>query len=173
MDTFLEALAAPGESADRGGKMDLYAWLIGSWDLDVREYGENGEVRRRPGEWHFGWVLEGRAIQDVWIVPPRGARSGDAAKNAEYYGTTLRVFDPQLSAWRIRWSDPVSGIHLAQIGRKDGDGILQEGKLEDGRLIRWSFRDITANWFLWRSEISPDGGGTWHLNLDFIARRKG
>ena len=28
--------------------------------------------RRRNGEWHFGWVLEGRAIQDVWIVPPRG-----------------------------------------------------------------------------------------------------
>jgi hypothetical protein len=173
MNTFLEALAAPGESADCGSKMDLYAWLIGSWDLDVREPGENGAVRRRPGEWHFGWVLEGRAIQDVWIVPPRGARSADAAKNVEYYGTTLRVFDPALGAWRIRWSDPVSGIHLSQIGRKDGDGILQEGKLEDGRLIRWSFRDITPSSFLWRSEISPDDGATWQVNLDFTARRKG
>ena len=106
-------------------------------------------------------------------MPPRGARSGDVAKNVEYYGTTLRVFDPALGAWRIWWSDPVSGIHLAQIGRKDGDGILQEGKLEDGRPIRWSFRDITPDSFFWRSEISPDGGATWHVNLDFTARRKG
>src|SRR3954468_4884057 len=112
MNTFTEALAAAGCAADRQGKMDLYAWLIGAWELDVKEYGEDGAVRRRPGEWHFGWVLEGRAIQDVWIVPPRGERSCDAARNVDYYGTTLRVYDPRLDAWHIRWTDPVSQIQL-------------------------------------------------------------
>src|ERR671938_179269 len=105
MNTFTEALAARGCAADRQGKMDLYAWL-----------------------------LEGRAIQDVWIVPPRGERTDDAAKNVEYYGTTLRVYDPRLDAWHIRWTDPVSGIQLSQIGRKDAGGIVQDGKLDDGRL---------------------------------------
>ena len=74
----LIGLNADGPAADRAARMDLYAWLIGSWDLDVIEYHEDGSTRRRPAEWHFGWVLEGRAIQDVWIIPPRGLRQGDA-----------------------------------------------------------------------------------------------
>jgi hypothetical protein len=42
--------------------------------------------RQRPGEIHFGWVLEGRAVQDIWIRPKRPVPS-------TMYGTTLRVFD--------------------------------------------------------------------------------
>ena len=68
---FLNALHADGPAADREGKMDLYGWLIGSWELDVTRYLDDGSQLRISGEWHFGWVLEGRAIQDVWIVPPR------------------------------------------------------------------------------------------------------
>ena len=59
--TFLDALGADGPAGDRGANMDLYGWLIGSWRLDVTRFLEDGTVRRRPGEWHFGWVLEGRA----------------------------------------------------------------------------------------------------------------
>ena len=34
-------------------------------------------------------------MHDVWIVPPRGElRRGDAVANANTYGTTLRVYDP-------------------------------------------------------------------------------
>ncbi len=73
MSAFLDALGADGPSADRAGRMDLYGRFVGSWDLDVRQFSEDGTERRRAGEWHFGWALEGRAIQDVWIVPPRGA----------------------------------------------------------------------------------------------------
>jgi hypothetical protein len=118
---FLAALGADGPSADRAGKMDLYGRFVGSWDLDVTRIPDNGTVRRRKGEWHFGWALEGRAIQDVWIVPPRGElRSGDAAANANSYGTTLRVYDPDIDAWRIQWTDPVTRSFLQMIGRAEG-----------------------------------------------------
>ena len=73
-NAFLEALGADGPAADRAGKMDLYGRFVGSWELDVMQIRDDGTQRRRPGEWHFGWALEGRAIQDVWIVPPRGER---------------------------------------------------------------------------------------------------
>jgi hypothetical protein len=90
-NSFLDALGASGPAADRAGKMELYGWLVGSWDLDVTQFPEDGSKRQRKGEWHFGWALEGRAIQDVWIVPPRGElRRGDAAASANSYGTTLR-----------------------------------------------------------------------------------
>jgi hypothetical protein len=171
-NAFLDALGAGTASADRTGKMDLYGWLIGSWDLDVTGFLPDGTQRRRPGEWHFGWVLEGRAIQDVWIVPPRGAqRQGDAAANVNTCGTTLRTYDPRIDAWHIQWTDPVTQSYFTMIGRKQGDNIMQLGKSPDGDLIRWSFSEIETNSFRWRGEVSADGGATWRLNVEFFARR--
>ena len=121
---FLDALSADGAAVDRDSKMDLYGRFIGSWDLDVSQFRDDGTVRRRKGEWHFGWVLEGRAIQDVWIVPSRGAsRHGDAAANVNSFGTTLRVYDPGIDAWHVQWSDPVTQSFLVMIGRAEGDGM--------------------------------------------------
>ncbi len=171
-----DALAADGPAADRADKMDLYAWLIGSWDLDVTRFLEDGSTRQRQGEWHFGWILEGRAIQDVWIVPRRGElRKGDAAANVNPYGTTLRIYDPRIDAWQIQWIDPVTQNFLIMIGRKQGDDIVQLGKNADGRPIRWSFSQIAQNSFRWRGETSRDGSATeqasWRLDLEFFARR--
>lgn len=172
----IEALVADGPSTDRAGKMDLYGWLIGSWDLDVTRYLDDGSIRQRQGEWHFGWILEGRAIQDVWIVPRRGElRRGDATANNHVYGTTLRIYDPQIEAWQIQWIDPVTQNFLAMTGRKQGDDIVQLGSNRDGRAIRWSFSQITQDAFRWRGETARKDGTTgdagWHLDLEFFARR--
>jgi hypothetical protein len=169
---FLDALGADGPSTDRAGKMDLYGRFVGSWDLDVTQISEDGKAGRRQGEWHFGWALEGRAIQDVWIVPPRGElRHGDAAASVNSYGTTLRVYDPGIDAWQIQWTDPVTQNFLTMIGRPDGNGIVQPGARPDGHLVRWSFSEITPNSFLWRGEVSADNGASWRLNVEFTARR--
>ncbi len=107
------SLHAEGPAADRAGRMGLYGWLIGAWRIDDTELLADGTQRRRPGEWHFGWVLEGRAVQDIWIVPPRGMRhAADSAASAEYCGTTLRVYDPRIDAWQVQYTDPVAQIYL-------------------------------------------------------------
>lgn len=171
---FLDALGADGPAADRAGKMDLYGRFVGSWELDVVQIADNGARRRRKGEWHFGWALEGRAIQDVWIVPPRGElRGGDAAANVNSYGTTLRVYDPRIDAWHIQWTDPVTQNFLTMIGRADGDGIVQLGSRPDGQLLRWRFLEIARDRFRWTGEISADQGASWRLQVDFSARRVG
>jgi hypothetical protein len=172
LPAFLDCLYADGPSPDREGNMDLYGWLIGSWDLDVVRFLPDGTTRRRPGEWHFDWVLEGRAIQDVWVVPPRGPqRTGDATADVHVFGTTLRVYDPRIDAWQIQWTDPVTQSYLSMVGRKEGNDIVQLGKNPDGNPIRWSFREITPTSFLWRGEVSPDGGSSWRLDIEFTARR--
>jgi len=169
---FLEALGAIGPADDRGSKMDLYGRFIGSWDLDVTQFPEGGAARRRQGEWHFGWVLEGRAIQDIWIVPPRGElRRGDAAANVNSCGTTLRIYDPRIDAWQVQWSDPVTQTFLQMIGRAQGDDVVQLGTRADGRLVRWSFSRITPDSFLWRGENSADDGVSWRMVTEFTARR--
>ena len=78
---FLSLLAAPGRSPEIPEENDAYGWLIGSWDLEVLHY---AAVDVAPlhihGEVHFGWVLEGRAIQDVWIMPRVSERNANLAR---------------------------------------------------------------------------------------------
>ena len=49
---------------------------------------------------------------------------------------------------------------------------MQLGTRPDGQLARWSFRDITADSFLWRGEVSADDGATWRVVTEFTARRR-
>jgi hypothetical protein len=92
---------------------------VGSWDLDVLYY---WAVDFRPqnvrGEAHLAWVLEGRAIQDVWIMPASFLRGRDSDCTNNMYGTTLRIRDPAIKAWRIRWINPVDDHEERQIGRE-------------------------------------------------------
>ena len=92
-------LAAPGRAAEIPASADVYGWLVGSWELDVLIYwGMDVSARGLKAEAHFGWALEGRAIQDVWIMPRVQDRTSRLEKNLNMYGTTLRVWDPSIEA---------------------------------------------------------------------------
>src|SRR5215204_4557651 len=67
--SFAEALSSAGPAADRADKMSLYGWLIGDWRFAAVVHADEGARHTGEGEIHFAWVLEGRAIQDVWILP--------------------------------------------------------------------------------------------------------
>ena len=51
--------------------MMLYGQFVGSWDGRFVYHAPEDVPREAPCEVHFGWALEGRAVQDVWIVPSR------------------------------------------------------------------------------------------------------
>jgi hypothetical protein len=154
-----ELLFSDGPAADRADRMGLYAWLIGCWEMDTVIHADDGTKGTGRGQICFAWALEGRAIQDVWILP------------GVFYGTTLRVYDPGLDAWHILWSDPMRQYYTRQIGRAQGADIVQVGKTETGAVLRWSFTEITPDSFRWLGERSLDGEATWHLQAEFRARR--
>jgi len=164
--SFPAALHADGPAPDRADNMDLYGWLIGSWDMDAIRHLEDGTTRKGRGEIHFGWILEGRAIQDVWFIP---APPGQAPSLC---GTTLRVYDPGIDAWHIVWVDPVGQNHLRQIGRAEGKDIVQQGSDASGSPVRWRFTEITPESFHWIGERSIDQGATWRRQVEFLARRR-
>lgn len=151
--------------------MGLYDPLLGSWAVDVIDHDTGGPPRTSTGEWHFAWVLEGRAIQDVWISPPRASRGRGLPTQGNRYGTTLRVYDPETDVWHVTWINPVSVVRNTLVGRKHGDEIVQEGTDTDGSLIRWIFSDLTPTSFRWRGEASSDSGKTWRLAAEFFGRR--
>lgn len=169
--SFVEALHAAAPAPDRAERMGLYGWLVGAWEMDVFTPLPDGSTRQGRGEIHFGWVLEGRAIQDVWITPPRDERAAPDPAMANFYGTTIRVYDPGIDAWHILWIDPVKQIYRRMIGRADGAGILQEGTDDGGTPVRWRFREITASSFRWTAERRPDPSAEWQLQVEFRARR--
>jgi hypothetical protein len=165
-------LPASQRSPEIPESADTYGWLIGSWELDVVHYrGVNLSSKGIKGEAHFGWVLEGRAVQDVWIMPRSSERNAESDRTNNMYGTTLRVWDAAIQAWRIRWFNPVSGHEERQTGRMVGNEIVQTGARVDGTPTRWRFSDITTESFRWLGEALDADGKTWKLEGEFRARR--
>jgi hypothetical protein len=168
---FASILAADARSPEIPEAADLYGWLIGSWQLDVFDYAADGGTRPLHGEAHFGWVLEGRAVQDVWIIPSVTERTPQMERRQNRYGTTLRVWDAAIQAWRVTWINPVSGSRDELIGRPIGRDIVQAGRHADGTAIRWNFTEITPESFRWTGEALQPDGNTWKLETEFRARR--
>ena len=164
-------LIASRRSPDIPETMDHYGWLIGSWELEVIGYDDEQNVIRSTGEAHFAWVLEGCAVQDVFINPGRSERGPDSPSFANWFGTTIRIYDPTIQAWRVNWFNPHDGIRAELIGRRLGEEIVQEGKFPDGTPIRWTFSEIAADSYHWRGERLEADGKTWRLQVEFRARR--
>lgn len=170
---FASVLHAAGPAPDRADKLGLYGWLIGDWDAEITAHSADGSAHTGEGEIHFGWILEGRAIQDVWMIPrlkdrKTGAPAMPLAGN--WYGTTLRIYDPAMDAWRIYWIDPATNAYRYQIGRRQGKDIVQQGNTESGTYSRWSFTEIAQDSFRWLAETSADGKA-WRLIVEVRARR--
>jgi len=167
-------LTAPGRSREIPEESDVYGWLVGSWELKILYYrAEDVSATGLDGEVHFAWVLEGRAIQDVWIMPRRSRRTPQTDTANNMFGTTLRVWDPAIQAWRISWINPVRGHREEQIGRRVGDEIVQLGVRADGTPTRWRYSEMTKDSFRWIGESLLPDGKTWKLEGEFLATRAG
>src|SRR5207249_6426897 len=126
----IEALRADGPDPEHADKLMLFGRLVGSWDIEGRFLDGDGKViREARGEWHFGWVLEGRVIQDVIITPPREGREPEEPSRA--YDTAIRAYDPKSGTWRVTVVAPIFGVTVNLIAREHGDEIWLEGRNGD------------------------------------------
>jgi len=170
---FYSALAADRRSPEIPEAADVYGWLCGSWDLIVLRYrGIDVSAQDLKGEVHAARVLEGRAVQDVWIMPRREDRTATSDPTMNMCGTTLRSWDGSIQAWRIAWTNPIRNHREDQIGHWNGQDIVQNGTRADGTKTRWTFTDIMANSFHWRGEALYPNSTTWTLEGEFLANRR-
>jgi hypothetical protein len=166
-DAFLEILPATARSPAIPPHDDLYGWLIGSWELDVTAHDDDGNVLHSMGEAHVARTLQGRAVQDVFINPRRSDRTPASPAFANWFGTTLRIYDASIQAWRVNWFNPHDGFRAELIGRRREQDIVQDGQFPDGTKIRWTFSEIAADSFRWRGERLEKDGKTWKLQVEF------
>jgi hypothetical protein len=101
-DVFKELVAAgprivPGEPPEAR----LFDRIAGSWDVDYTNIRDDGTRDKVRGELLVGWVLDGRALQDLWIQFPKPGED-------RFIGTTLRFYDADRKKWRVTWVSAIA-----------------------------------------------------------------
>ncbi|MFL6352200.1 MAG: hypothetical protein ACJ74Z_10170 [Bryobacteraceae bacterium] len=104
-------------------------------------------------------------------MPLRSERPADLGKINNMYGTTLRVWDSSIQAWRITWINPVTGHREEQIGRWSGQDVVQVGARSNGTPTRWIYTEITPSSFHWTGEALEPDGKNWKLEGEFRGNR--
>lgn len=157
------ALLADNAASEHRDKLMLFGQFVGSWKFSGTEYYDNGRRATDRGEIHFHWVLQGRAIQDVWLETKR------TDSDPKVYGTTLRFYDPKTDSWRITWIEPRLGVVRMLTGTQVRSEIVLSGQAADGLPLRWIFSDIKRHSFHWRGEKS--NGKQWRIYEELWANR--
>ena len=166
MGEFINVLVSKGKSNLIPEKDNLYGQFVGEWDFEwVDNQGTTGE-RHVQGEWIFAWVLEGTAIQDVFICPSRKARIKDYQPDAAY-ATTVRMYNPNTEAWDILYTELGGATQLE--ARWEKDRIVQTVVNNDN--LRWVFSEITQTSFHWQRLVRTDGEH-WTVEAELFAVRR-
>jgi hypothetical protein len=130
---------------------------------------KSGKTIYRTGQLLVGWVMDGRAIEDLWIVNP-----SDSSKDREVYAD-VRYFDPKSGTWPAVFIDPQIASIATFTGGAAGDDriVLESQDLVPGQIRRWSFNDIRPDSLVFRDDASSDGGKTWALKSEYHMKRRG
>jgi hypothetical protein len=159
----IDCLGADGPDPELRDKLMLFGQFVGDWKIIEARYAQvDGSEVRMEGEVHFGWILAGKAIQDVWIGHQKGS------EKCVLFGTTIRFYDKKIDAWRSTWISPIKGLVKAFIARKVGDQIVLLGKTEKEYAEKWIFSEITPISFRWHSEETHD---SWLLTEEMKIRK--
>lgn len=163
------ALQATGPNPSLGDHASVFGRLVGAWDVEYTDFSKDGKVTHRSGELTFGWVLDGRVMQDLWIVFPSGA-----GKAREVY-TDLLYLDPKSGTWAAVSIDPQVASVATFTGGAVGDDriVLDSHDLVPKETRRWSFNDIRPDALVFRDEASSDGGTSWTLKSEYHMKRRG
>src|SRR5438309_11111937 len=63
----IKGLGAEGPFPELKEKLMLFGQFVGDWEMDARYTQPDGTEIKAKGEIHFGWILNGRGVQDVWM----------------------------------------------------------------------------------------------------------
>jgi len=168
----LDALGASQPHHSLGEAARAFHRFVGTWECHCVFYSADGKKTELIGEWIFGWILDGRLMQDVLRGYPKELAS--PTLDDLRCGTSVRFFDEKAAQWNVCWFGSKNSFVVIVKGGAVGNRIVLEGDDSDGDLIRWSFNDIKAGSFLWRGEKSGDRGKTWRTEQEmFLTRRTG
>jgi hypothetical protein len=140
-------------------EVELFGRFVGAWTFDGTDIAEDGTEAEYSGRWDFGYVLGGRAVQDVLHC------------DGVEHGTTVRIPRGD-GTWDVVWITPVQCAVRQLVGRAEGERIVIMG-VSGERQLRWTFNDIARDSFVWRGEQSTDNGASFRLAEEMRLSRVG
>lgn len=162
MSAFEDALLSKNKNEIIPDKYDWYAPLIGDWDFVFFDtYG-----RQVKGEWIFRRILEGMAIEDLFICPSRATKEANPQPDGEY-GVAIRMYNSERHCYDMTYICSKYTIRLEV--NKEQDKIICT-VLEDST-SKWVFSEITDTTFVWQN-VTVMSNGEWRINSNILAKRK-
>jgi hypothetical protein len=143
-----------GERPAAAPKNALLDQLVGTWDVRYEIFGKDGSVRKYQGQVQYSWILDGKALQEIWT-------SDSEEKKPRPYGTTINFYDPKRQHWTAVWIYPAQGQVISVTGGEVDGSFVLTGQDDAGILQRWSTRAIAPDSALGRFDVSEDQGKTW------------
>lgn len=145
--------AAEPENACLEGPMEQFGRYVGDWTIADESLAQDGSGWG-PGtgaRWIFECIGDGTAVQDFWFP------------NAGGYGTNLRTYNPDTSAWEIVWAaQSLNGLtHISAKQDENGNIVMDVLKPVPPQPRRITFFPPTESGWDWAMEMSFDEGETW------------
>jgi len=166
VNVFIDALYSSGKNSAIPEEHNFFGKLIGSWYIVWMDHLDDAVPRRVKGEWIFAWVLEGSAVQDIFIVPSRSERVKNPQPDAEY-GMTVRIYNPKNGTWDIFYGCVGTALRLTAHKEAEEIVLVQNGE----GAMRYVFSGMSEASFSWRKELRSDAG-LWQVVARVRARRK-
>jgi len=165
MDEFSQALLSSDKNSIIPEEYDWYAPLIGNWDFDYYD-SYHGEDRHVKGEWLFRRVLNGMAIEDLFICPSRDTRDKELQPDGEY-GAAIRMFNTEKKCYDMTYVCS-KYTRFLEIQKEHSKIICTD---INKPTEKWVFSEITTNTFHWQN-VTVLENGAWKINSNVYARRK-
>ncbi len=147
-------LIADGPNPNAPEEVKQYGQLAGHWQCKSFNLQPDGNWAESPGlaTWSWYYVLEGYAVQDVWL-PDRNANA------AAPMGTNLRTFDPGTGLWEMVWTtQQVPRLEKYRASYRNGEIHMYAERPASAsfpkHLMHITFHNIGETHFDWKYESS-------------------
>jgi hypothetical protein len=140
-------------------ELDAFSFLVGKWKGVAKVRLENGGYAEDHLIWIGRYVLDGMAIADEgYYVGPAGA--------ATLAGFSIRSFDPKSRSWTIDFVNVLRSFVRRQVNPRTGSVQLDEASVvisaeDDTTMYREYYQLSSKDSFVYRLDLSRDGGKTW------------
>jgi len=146
--------AAADDSNTQAPKSAVLERLAGTWDVRYEFIDKAGRSRVNNGQVQYTWILDGKALQEVWT-------SDSESKIPRPFGTSINFYDPKRQQWTAVWVYPSQGETFQMTGGDVAGNFVLTGHDQSGALQRWSTTVVTPDSVIGRFDISRDEGKTW------------
>lgn len=144
--------AGPNDNAP--AEVMQFGQLVGHWSCTNEVRQQDGSYKPIPGAatWSWYYILEGFAVQDVWLP--------DRQSNAQApMGTNIRTYDADNGWWDVVWStQQAPAFERYRASYRNGEIHMFAERPAFGsfprHLMHVTFHNISADHFDWRYEAS-------------------